>query len=263
MTIHHATVKRAASMGIILTDDDGVVTALHAERAIELTGDDPKALIIFVAVAAKLKVEYPAIVINDEGEASTDEVDTFYTIDPEDSIENNVAALLEAAADIDTGEPEEDESPIVVAERYKAEYKARGDASGCGDWLHVTLKRFSTEAIDAGKKTTVFDEAGFTQMLVNNGIEIKGKFAALPDSGKKGWEGRYRMNGRQMLEGPLLRAKGVLVLETGKSVVMDDEAYETLLALPRHKALREEIETAEAEADEAAKKAKRSSRTKK
>jgi hypothetical protein len=252
MTIHHATVKRATSLGITLIDnEDDTYTAVHKARKIELEGDDVKALVIYVAVAAAVAVEYPHVIVNDDGSCSTADGDEFYQIDAERSIEANVADLIDAAP---VADEEEGEGSVVVAERYKQEYAARGDASGCGDWLHQTLKRYSTEAKDAGKTVTVFDEPSFTAMLIANGITPKGKFADMPSSGKKGWEGRYRMNGRQMLEAPLLRANGVLVLETGQSVVMPDEDYEALLSLKRHKTLREELETAEAEAEEQAKK---------
>lgn len=251
MSIHHATLKRATALGIeLVADEDGTVTATKGD--IELVGEDPKALISFVAVAAMLETEYGGFTTNDEGHVTCDEADYETDIDPTVDWQKEVARIVEEATAAGW-EPEEREGSVVVAERYKAEYRARGDASGCGDWLHQTLKRFSSEYTDhEGNSRIAFDEPSFTKMLVNNGIEIKGKFAQMPIHGGKGWEGRYRMNGRQMLESPLLRAKGVLVLEDGSEVVMPQEDYEELLSKPRHKALREKIETEEEEADVAA-----------
>lgn len=265
MTIHHATVKRAASLGIVLSDETGTPVAFHAERNRTIENDDPKAALAFCLVAAKLAIEYPGITINDDGEAflvDSEDNESFYEIDPEASLDDSVAALLEAlpeGADVE-GEDDESTGIVIVADRYKKEYAARGDASGCGDWLHRSLKRYSTEAnlvADDGKKTksTVFDEPSFTAMLIANGVAVKGKFADMPNTGKKGWEGRYRMNGRQMLEAPLLRNKGILQLENGTDLTMPSEDYDALISLPRHKALKEALETAEDEADAAAEQA--------
>lgn len=266
--IHHATIKRAASLGIILTDKGGTAEAFHAERNRRVENEDPKVAVFLCQIAAALAVEYPKIEIRGEGDAVV-EGDGFWHIDdladeegnpiddytkPE-ALENATAMIIDAYAELGVEEGEDEEEPtgvVVVAERYKQEYRARGDATGCGDWLHQTLKRYTSDITVEGKSVKAFDHIGFTQMLVANGVTIKGKFAAMPESGSKGWEGRYRMNGRQMLEAPLLRAKGVLALENGQSIVMPDEDYDALLNLPRHKALKEELETVEAEAEDAA-----------
>lgn len=261
MTIHHATIKRAASLGVVLTDEGDTALAHHTERNKRIENDDPKAALAFVLVAAKLALEYPAIEITNDGEAQVDG-DTFYTIDPDAKLEDTIAELLEAAAELDTGEVEDEEGSgkVVVAQRYKDEYRARGDASGCGDWLFQQLKRYTTHTTKTGAKggdiiVHEFDDTAFTDMLSANGVVIEGKFAALRDDQAKGWQGRYKMNGRQKLEIPVLQT-GVLVLEDGETIKMPRDEREEL-GRKKHKALWEEIETQEEEAKVAATKARR------
>lgn len=262
MTIHHATIKRAASLGIVLTETaQGEANAHHTERNRAVIHADAKHAVFLAQLAAKLALEYPQVTIAASGAyVNGEEFWTIEDLDPEldmnseDTLDAAFSDIVDAIPEGTEIEEEEAAPVVVVSERYKAEYAARGDATGCGDWLHQTLKRYTSQAKvsgDDGKVTTVnvFDEPGFTACLVANGIELKGKWAALPDSGQKGWQGRYRMNGRQKLELPVCRT-GQLVLENGTTVTVPAEDLYNLRA--RHPALLEEIETAEEEARVAA-----------
>lgn len=92
----------------------------------------------------------------------------------------------------------------------KPEYAARGDVNNCGDWLAITLKEaFLT---NEGKKTA-FDMDGFIHCLKDNGVKVEGRWA---DNRNPGWQGRFRMNGRQKLE-IVISANEVLVLN-GKKI---------------------------------------------
>jgi len=247
MPIHHATVKRAASLGVVLTEEDGIAVAHHTERNRQIENEDPQAALAFVLIAAKLALEYPQITINDDGEASTEDVEGFYVIDPEAKLEDTFAELLEALPEDELGDEEEGTGTVVVADKYKKEYQARGDANNCGDWLAQFLKRYTVTSVESGKP--YFDEAGFTAMLVANGVDLTGKWADLPNSGQRNWQGRYRMNGRQKLEVPVCRAGGVIVLEDGKTTVkMPADELDELLRT-KHASLKEELEI---QAEEAA-----------
>lgn len=110
----------------------------------------------------------------------------------------------------DETEGEEEVTPRnVVKPHYRILYKERGNPNHCGDWLAQELDGVFT---GEGNK---FDIVAFTKCLQDNGVEFSGKWAELPNSGQKGWQGRYRMNGRQKLERQ--------VLSTGK-LVIDGEA---------------------------------------
>jgi hypothetical protein len=87
----------------------------------------------------------------------------------------------------------------------KIRYKEKGDASNCGDWLALTLRdAFITKV--KGKK--VFDMEGFVDCLRENEVDISGPWAK---NRSKGWQGRFRMNGRQKLEIALAK-EGHIVL---------------------------------------------------
>ncbi len=106
--------------------------------------------------------------------------------------------------------PSDAEPRKVVPAKYKQEYKQRGNARNCGDWLAQQLAgKFDTA--EGGK----FDEPAFTQCLVDNGVSLTGRWAELPESGQAGWVGRYRMNGRQQLEMRICES-GYLLLPEGK-----------------------------------------------
>jgi hypothetical protein len=84
-------------------------------------------------------------------------------------LEGAIASALEAIAETEEAETEgegeaeaiaeaeaeaEGDEPVphsIVPEKYRDEYKARGDASSCGDWIANSLKRWVSSA--DGKQT--------------------------------------------------------------------------------------------------------------
>lgn len=114
-----------------------------------------------------------------------------------------LADLLEAAEDAgidpelgadDADDEGEKASGSVVAETYRARYKsASTNGQSCGDWL---AERLAIDTIGAEG----FRVPDFAAVLANNHVDQTGAWARLPDSGQKGWVGRWRMNGRQLLE---------------------------------------------------------------
>lgn len=125
----------------------------------------------------------------------------------------------------DDSEAEADEAPVrvVVAAKYKVEYAARGNANHCGDWLALMLDgMFETVIVDGDKAGSLFNHEQYAAFLKLNGVEMVGKWADLPSSGQKGWQGRFRMNGRQKLEKAILTS-GVLRLLDGREVAVDTD----------------------------------------
>ena len=102
-----------------------------------------------------------------------------------------------SSSDDDAPETEDDDERgprTVVKEAYRAEYRRRTKkGTHCNDYLAQMLEDVFVD----GKK---FDTDAFTLCLAANNVPLVGKWAALPSSGQKGWQGRYRMNGRLQLE---------------------------------------------------------------
>ena len=105
------------------------------------------------------------------------------------------APETEGDDDAPEGDAEEERGPrTVVKESYRREYRARTKkGTHCNDYLARVLEDVFVD----GKK---FDTDAFTLCLAANNVPLVGKWAALPSSGQKGWQGRYRMNGRLQLE---------------------------------------------------------------
>ena len=111
-----------------------------------------------------------------------------------------LAEILDTAIEMDLGleaaEEEEEEMPSGsgVPEVYRIQYKEKSsNGQTCGDWL----AEFLVGQTHGGSGFNVED---FTYILNRNNVDMTAKWAKLPESGQPGWIGRYRMNGRQVLE---------------------------------------------------------------
>ena len=129
-----------------------------------------------------------------------------------DSVAKKVAKRV--AADkkpVKTKAPKKDpgapSNTIKALETAKARYKAKGDVSNCGDWLAKTLK----EAFLHPKEGFDFD--AFVACCTANGLDTSEKWAI---NRAPGWQGRFRMNGRQKLE--IVVAKQGYLKINGKKV---------------------------------------------
>lgn len=103
---------------------------------------------------------------------------------------------IEMGLDLEADEEEEEEKPSgsVVPEEYRIQYKEKSsNGQTCGDWL----AEFLVGQTHGGSGFNVED---FTYILNRNNVDMTAKWAKLPESGQPGWIGRYRMNGRQVLE---------------------------------------------------------------
>lgn len=86
----------------------------------------------------------------------------------------------------------------VVKDKYRLRYAEQGHPTHCGDWLAELLNN-----LVLGKKAT--DIARFEDICALNGVSL----AAYKHEGK-GWEGRLRMTGRNLLAKKVYYAEGVL-----------------------------------------------------
>lgn len=169
--VNKSLARRANSLGISLTQDGQIVRATWDGR--ELEDDDATEALRRMATireeAIALEAEEP-----ETDEAETDEAET------------------------------EDEAPrstrSVVAERYRAEYRARGNPDHCGDWLARELAELCTTA-------SGFDMGFFRAIEEANGTTNKCKLEKPSDIG------RYRMTGRNLLQKAVWTNKGLKMPE--------------------------------------------------
>lgn len=240
--IHHATAAKAEKAGIELeTDHDrNVVVAKWGEY--EYPHTDAKIALEAAMLDRTFRLEYPALSLQmPEGDLflveHTDAEGEKTTL-WEDGELPSLAFILELCdsneldPEVGFAEAEEEEkaAKVVVADHYKKEYAARGNPNNCGDWLAITLEEQckTKEGIDVDR---------FTDILNLNGVPMTGKWAALPTSGQRGWQGRYRMNGRQKLE-VIVATRGSLFLAEGHKIAADRDWLEAMLA--KHPAIEPE-----------------------
>ena len=176
-------------------------------------------------LAALLQAEYPALtlraVLNEDESQVTgwavdatidEEEQTIYEGDKLPEIADLLDACDDAGIDPEAGAEEERKpSGTVVADHYRLQYReASSNKQTCGDWLAERLV-----ADTHGPEGFMVDD--FTAILSANGLDMSAKWAQLPFSGQKGWIGRYRMNGRQVLE-KTVALEGIYIDHTGAKV---------------------------------------------
>ena len=165
-------------------------------------------------LVAMLAAEYPALSLDLVTNEDASQV-SYWTVSANDEVfletdkVPSLAEVLEACEEngIDPEEGEEDEpegSGSVVPEGYRARYReVSTNGQTCGDWLAEWLTE-QCHGIDG------FSVADFASILDENQVDRSGAWARLPESGQKGWVGRWRMNGRQALEKVIARTGKVI-----------------------------------------------------
>ncbi len=144
----------------------------------------------------------------------------------------DLADLLDTCDDLgldpeEKPEGEEDDEPkasgSVVPESYRQQYKqASTNGQTCGDWLAEWLVA-ETHSLHG----LVVDD--LTAIFVANGLDLSKGWGLLPTSGQKGWVGRYRMNGRQVLEKVVAKV-GHVYDASGHAVSVPQDFLATLRA---------------------------------
>lgn len=226
MRIHHATAAKASKLGIELVVSGELFAAtLPKQNGRTSTFYHAKAPEALAAAELEkmLRAEYPAIRMVNEGWE-------YEILGPGDMVIYegdtlpSLATLLEACeeADIDPTEGLDDEAPelVVVAAKYKTEYAARGNPDNCGDELAQLM-----DGMFVATESEIFDWKLFESFLALNGVDLSGKWASLPATGGRGWQGRYRMNGRQKLE-QIVAERGTVILLAGRKIKMSPETIE-------------------------------------
>lgn len=131
----------------------------------------------------------------------------------------DLADLIDACEDLGidptegTDEDEPKASGSVVPEEYRTLYKeVSKNGQTCGDWLAEFLT-------DACTTASGFNVEDFTHLLSNNGVDLTAKWANVARN--PGWSGRFRMNGRQVLE-RIVAQKGFVIGYEGTSYTVPE-----------------------------------------
>lgn len=200
--MHHATRAKATKLAAMLAAEYPRLTLVVGEAQDSDHPDYERAARSFHVVFA----------------LDTDDEQTVYEGEKVPSL----AAILDECAeqDIDPTAPEEEEEPkhsgSVVPEAYRTLYRTVSSTGRSnGDWLAERL------AMDTLRVDTLDIEA-FIAILLNNGVAMTGKWAEMRFSQTPGWRGRFRMNGRQVLEKMVLKARSYADL-TGASHTPSDQ----------------------------------------
>lgn len=167
-------------------------------------------------LAAMLAAEYPRLVLtakHDDNDTCTGFLCTFApdTEEEQEVYEGDkvpsLALLLDVCAEegLDPSAVEEEDEPrvsgSVVPESYRAKYRVESSTGRSnGDWL---AEQLANDTLGPDGNLNLDD---FVAVLLNNGIALTGKWAMLRFSGGRGWQGRFRMNGRQVLEKQVTKA---------------------------------------------------------
>lgn len=206
--IHHATRKSAENMARMLAAEYPALSMrpTFAEDGLKVTGWT----IVHTGSEGENEIgtysKVPQLsVLLDDCEAGG--------FDPQEEIE----------AEDEAEEEEKRASGSVVDESYRQRYReASSNGQTCGDWLAEFLVS-ATHSIEG------FHVGDFTELLQRNGVDMNTKWGRLPESGQKGWVGRYRMNGRQVLE-KIVAKSGYVVDQFGNPHAAPAEFIATLRA---------------------------------
>lgn len=216
MPIHHATLKKAQSLGIILSEKGDSFEAHWPKRNQRLTGDNAGILVTEMGALIdcvsnyrtfKFKIEPDEqrtvwTMLGGEKASATDSYfhRAFETVkkmwtDYRSELDEEE---LEAEQEQEDAAEGEDLGGSVVAPKYRLLYAEKGHPTHCGDWLATTLNNLCLN--DGGTNVELF-----AAICAANGIDM-----AKYDRVAHGWQGRFRMTGRNMLSRRVFLAGGVL-----------------------------------------------------
>lgn len=116
------------------------------------------------------------------------------------------------AADAAEPEAEEGVGGSVVASKYRAKYAELGHPTHCGDWLAELLNNLCIHG-----KGTDLDQ--FERICSMNGVDLS-KY----NRESKGWQGRFRMTGRNLLAKRVYMAGGILKAINAEGVATEYRA---------------------------------------
>lgn len=229
--LHHKTKEKAQKQGVELTEimHEGDVVGVRAEHEDEgcvLYHSDSKALLPMVQSLVMMIGEYPSLMISQaepsdvvsfdfevkaEVQGSLAVIHRFNATTDDDFRTGAFEAVhkaLDLGLDPEGGAEEEEKRPAsVVPIKYRKRYSEVSDGTNCGDWLALKLNEYCKNGI--GKRAP-FLLARFESILQMNNVDMSGNWVVNRNSG---WQGRYRMTGRNMLSKKVADS-GLLMIPT-------------------------------------------------
>lgn len=133
-------------------------------------------------------------------------------------------AVIDQEIDLTDEEEEGDEvyGGSVVSAKYRETYReVSSNGQSCGDWL---AERLVADTTGTDGKIRIDD---LTAIFEANGVDLTAKWAMARHTGTRGWQGRYRMSGRIVLEKAVVLT-GVYVDQTGAKVTPHVEWVEAM-----------------------------------
>lgn len=219
MTIHHATLKRAEKLGVVLTEPkDGIILAHWPKQNQRLSRAGAKEALDEMEALIDMRLNFKSFKLAGDAETGFsialkgEEIGSAITIvqcfkSARDAWKEMQAEAEESGEEIDLEDDEEAEGTgSVVPEKYKRLYAERGDARHCGDWLAETLNEL---VLNGDGKLEV---EALCVIAEANGVQCR----AYANSTTPGWQGRMRMTTRNMLRGKVAVA-GTLVVPGGRN----------------------------------------------
>ena len=170
----------------------GYLTSISGEKPVERSGDEAQPDETFEGSLDDIAASHDL----DDIAASHDLDDI---VDPEtlaeegelDDEQSGSGEDGEAASDEDEGEGEGDEKVdrSVVKGKYRAEYKRRGNARNCGDWMARIC-----DGVLLGAKKKLKIEALQRLCELNEAGDLFAKYTTADKRTTNGWQGRARMS---------------------------------------------------------------------
>lgn len=190
--MHHATRAKAAKLA-------ETFAAEYPMLRIEAQTGEPIDHETYTHACAGFVV-LASVTVDRTGEPDSEADETDITVYEGEKVPS-LALVLDTCIeeDIDpVGEEDEDDdrpSGSIVPESYRRTYKEVSSTGRCnGDWL---AERLAIDTLN-GEGKLMLDT--FIVVLEQNGVDLTGKWAQARFGGSNGWQGRFRMNGRQLLE---------------------------------------------------------------
>lgn len=208
MAIHHATIKRAEKVGVILEDNDGEFKAHWPKNNRVLFAESASTALDEMLILIEMHTKWASFKVTPSTDGDYSQVKVTVaglrgfsiTGAPSFCFAKAKAAWGDARSELSIedqeGEEEVDEEveeeasgrvSSVVAAKYRARYAEAGHPDHCGDWLANTLNSYCS------------NKAGFNLELFGlicsaNGVDMSKYKLEKPSD-----RGRYRMTGRNML----------------------------------------------------------------
>lgn len=229
--LHHKIASKAKASGVTIeeTTHNGEISgfvAVHEDSGCQVIHKDAKHALAMCLVLKSVAVEYPSVLftqLNPEheisyvfrGQASVKSefltIHEFTATEAEklrDECFEAIHKLADMGVDVEGQDSEDEEDkPIasVVPVKYREIYKLVSDGSNCGDWLAVTLNAYCKEG--TGKRAPFLINV-FQHILELNGVDLSGAWV---NNRNSGWQGRFRMTGRNMLTKAVARRGQILL----------------------------------------------------